>query len=113
MIGARTKKIYSDLQFSQVYAVVGNTDSCEGRGSDICLGYYEVQADAEREADGKGVMGTRAEVRPQKCLWIADDEVLIISYGASVKVVTANEVAEKQRALAKLSPRERQLLGLK
>ena len=45
------------------YEAYTNSDTTEGRGSHVTIGYFLREMDAQKAARGKGVMGTNGGVR--------------------------------------------------
>jgi hypothetical protein len=85
-----------------VFEAYTNSDTIEGRGSDVHIGYFTHPDDAHAAARGQGVMGGDAYVRP----------VAIKIYTTLQEFTGVKNEELRQRALEKLTPEEREALGL-
>jgi len=110
-----------------VYHVYSNSDLNEGRGSTILIGTFRSSELAKTFAKGKGVFGSDAEVSPTQAEVYAptkegvlfnpeslerfDWTVILKKVSLPAPVTIRTLEAERQEALAKLTLRERELLG--
>jgi hypothetical protein len=84
-----------------VYGVYANEDNVEGRGRDKLLAQFTNEAAADEYAKQKGPMGA------------SDGRVVPMIVAESVDEVGAVLAeAERRRILDRLTPRERQILGV-
>lgn len=86
------------------YHVITNSDLNEGRGRDVLLARFLDRPEAEKFAIGKGVFGTNADVKHKI-------EHIVI-YDTVEDYDKFYHEEEKRAALAKLTARERTILGL-
>jgi len=96
------------------YSVIGNTDTTEGRGRSYTMGIAETEKSAKTFAKGKGVMGSDAPVHNTNHLRVRFDEDNDMYAERLTDVITSVECEkrEKEEALAKLTDKEKELLGL-
>lgn len=85
------------------WAAITNSDTTEGRGSDVIIGYFKDKRDAINAAKGKGVMGSDAKVEDRTI-----DIKIFSSYNEFIDSLNDNI---KQRALSKLTVEEKRVLG--
>jgi len=103
-----------------LYFVISNEDTAEGRGAAKCIGAFEMWSQADEEAKGNGVHGANAEVRRQAALIIEVENARYCLDSATIHPIRnmspAEMEAHKQKiaqgALAKLTQEEREALGL-
>jgi len=108
------------LEHVTLYEVITNEDLCGGRGRSVSLGWYLHRFDAIERARGAGVFGSDAEVKSSEqwvmryraCSPNGSREVIHI-IGTEVSVTYVDPKVSRTRALAKLTPEEREVLGLK
>lgn len=95
------------------YEVMNNTDDIEGRGREFVAGVYSTRKEAERAAKGQYVMGSNCPVYERKgdLVKVSDDEYYLL--GAPVLTVFEDPAEIRRAALAKLSAKEKEVLGLK
>ncbi len=105
---SRTAKVTDET----IYVVTTNSDSTEGRGRDITIGRYFYRRAAEGAAKGAGVMGTDAKISHESAILVhLDSGVFLVGQEVNMLDETVEDrEAERQRALAKLTPRERELV---
>lgn len=84
-----------------IYMAMQNSDMTEGRGPMRPIALFWHKPDAEQAVIGKGVMGVGDGVVSEAVIYNSYEEFLNLT----------NE-EQRKRALAKLTPREKQLLGL-
>ena len=99
-----------------VFQVIANTDTTEGRGSNYTVGWFLTEGVAKSAARGKGPMGTDARVeREQKDVVIVEAGGVrkIFLLGPPVDASYEDPAEVRRRALAKLTPEEREALGVK
>jgi hypothetical protein len=89
----------------------GDVDQTEGRGGTRCVGWYLSRKDAENAVKNEGVMGTPGYVKSHQALAVRMDNGDFQYYKIEKLEVETVETA-RQRALAKLTPEEKKLLGL-
>ena len=103
-----------------VYKVTGDAD-CEGR-STYLVGYFIDSHVADVASKNKGAMGTQGRVEPKRCSvvtvlgpeghrGVSKPEHYILGEHIIIQYEDPAEV--RARALAKLSPEERKVLGIK
>lgn len=92
------------FKVNNIWGVYSNTDSMEGRGSDILVGYFTSYSDACLAAEGRGVMGTAAEIRKE--------DISISVYESYSEFEDLDTKKIKERALNKLTNQEKKALGL-
>lgn len=104
----------ADIHELTLYKVTTNSDTTEGRGATILIGWFIHEDVARKAARGQGVMGTDANVGPLRVkvaktpgkkgkMYLLGDEV-------STRYEDPAEV--RARALAKLTDEEKAALGL-
>lgn len=96
-----------------LYKVTANTDTTEGRGSTYVIGWFVDAGVAKKAAKGKGVMGTDSPVDPVACSVIRTDDGSVFLVGDEVQITYEDPKEVRERALAKLTPEERNALGIK
>jgi len=103
-----------------VYEVVTNSDLTEGRGHRVSLGFFLDEAVARRFAEGKGLMGSDAEiemrhetvVRVNGSFLRREGGSFILGEKISTEAVTRKELL-RQQALMKLTDDEREALEIR
>jgi len=103
------------------YEVISNTDLNEGRGASVVIGRYMDSCDAEAAAKGQGVFGSDAKVESKtKRAVIAPNNEKDGRYGSRTFLLGEEIYSDfinledlKKQALAKLSDKEKAVLGLK
>lgn len=88
-----------------LFLVVSNTDSAEGKGANI-YHYFLDRDDAEVFARQAGPMGSRVPVEKANC-WENNG-----TYFEVRKINVASKETLREKALAKLTPAERRVLGI-
>lgn len=96
--GAKKGTAYEGL----VWESYTNSDTTEGRGADVHIGYFTQKSDAQEAGKGRGVMGTPAPVRP----------VYLRVHGTLKEFMAFRDQDIRRRALDKLNHEERRVLGL-
>lgn len=86
------------------YGAYINSDTNEGRGPDVLVGYFTHAADAKRAVKGKDGWGRDGRVKP------VNETITICESYEDYEVLIAKNT--KERALNKLSPEEKKILGL-
>lgn len=99
-----------------LYKVIGNEDE-EGRGKAISLGYFMDEVSANRYAKGRGGFGSdaRVELTPGRLAFVQVTYLTgkVAYYLLGDEVTQARTKEEiKAEALKKLTPEERNALGL-
>ncbi len=93
-----------------LYKVEFNSDSTEGRGRAFYEWYIDEDT-AKRVAKGQYVMGTDCPVhRVAETVVIVGDKVWLL--GAPVGITWEDPQALRAKALSKLTPEERKILGV-
>lgn len=87
-----------------VYKATINSDSTEGRGYEVLVGYFTREEDARKAVKGQDTMGSDGRVT------LMDLSVEVYESYKEYENKKAKDL--KARALAKLTPQERVLLGL-
>lgn len=108
-----TPKKYLTGAVYTVFAVREENDKTEGRGGSSLVGYFHDRKDADTAAVGKGVFGNPGQVS-QIDVFSVDGGVTGYPFnmGEAVTIVEPGIAVERARILAKLSDRERRILGL-
>lgn len=91
-----------------VWTVKANSDTTEGRGSDIHVGYFKRKTDAIKAGVGRGVMGT--DLREPYS--IKQEKVRLIVYDNYTEFEEEETRSLRDRALSKLTYEEKKALGL-
>ena len=106
-------------EVTEIWAVVGNTDSNEGRGLPIDRMYCGTQDGALLMAQGRGVFGNPADVEKRRALLtniVCDGKPYYILLPGSAFVQLQNTDAAMRRRreelLSKMSAADRAVLGL-
>ena len=100
------------MKIYDVFEVVINSDSTEGRGRDyVCARFFNEPA-AKNFAKGRDVMGSDGKVQKGRVVAFTDSEEKFYPVGAEVSVFKSIEDKARTEALNKLTPAERKLLGL-
>lgn len=86
------------------FEVLTNSDTTEGRGIPVHVAYTFDEQTANEIAKGRGVMGTMADVKP------IDKTICILDSFDEFEEL--QNVEKREKALAKLTDEEKQLLGL-
>lgn len=99
----------------RVYRVVTNSDLNEGRGRDVTVGWFYNRDDAVTASVGVGVFGSDAKIEEHEkaVVWIDGDKDRMFLLGEKVIFVYEDPRVVRERALAKLTAKEREVLGLK
>jgi hypothetical protein len=92
------------FKVNNVWGVYSNTDLMEGRGSDILVGYFTNYSDARLASEGRGVMGTAAEIR--------QENISVSVFESYSEFEGLDTLKIKERALRKLTDQEKKALGL-
>lgn len=99
-----------------LFEVVGEADQTEGRGGSRVVGYTGSRHVAVEMSRGQGVMGCdgRVETRDGFILETSDGRNLFVLLRDlhEVKVLHEDPKVVRERALAKLTPEEREALGV-
>ena len=107
------KAVSAVVEERMVHEVVTNSDTTEGRGTRVSLGYFLDLTQANEAAHGKGVWGSDARVESgtRKVVIVDVDHVYLL--GEILLNKAALTAQARQRALDKLSAEDRQALGIK
>ena len=100
----------TQCEFITIWQVTGDKDQTEGRGGTYVVGYTKTEKEAQELARGKGVMGSDGEVHLKQA--IKFDHGAIYEIGERCDEQWA-KMERKAAALAKLTPEDREALGLK
>lgn len=96
---------------TKIFEVFANSDSTEGRGRTICIGIFTNRENAEARARGQGVMGTNADVKSSTAKVVHfSGEIYLLGRNVEKSFDPTEEL--RQRALSKLTPEEKKVLGL-
>ena len=110
------KTFTATIEDVTVYNVYANTDMTEGRGASVLSGTFLDGHAAKQWSQGRGVMGSPADVRGEaRRIVRLDGDVYILGPQVHLTIANAEEVARaafREKALAKLTPSERAALGL-
>ena len=87
-----------------VFEASHNSDTTEGRGHKVVIGYFRYGGDAEKAARGTDVMGNNGKVERV--------DLRFIEFDSFEEFQAQREAVERAQAIQKLKPLERQLLGL-
>jgi hypothetical protein len=97
------------------YRVEGDSD-CEGRGPRTRVGCFLHEDSARNAAQGKGAMGSMGYIIPCNGLVVTYEDStgaqVMFVLGEKIEQIYENPVEIRKRALAKLSAREIEILGL-
>lgn len=93
------------LELTDVYEASYNSDSTEGRGYGVHLGYFTHEKDAKKAVIGMGVMGTPGDVRKITTSFVV--------YDTFAEYETARAEDARASGLAKLTHAEKKALGIK
>ena len=101
-----------------VFEVVTNSDTTEGRGVDVTVGFFLKEQDARDASHGKGVMGLDADVKKTRAVVWEENGKTWCTPLRSVARVWPNNIARlcetvREQALRKLTDEEQEALGLK
>lgn len=91
-----------------VFEVRRELDTNEGRGGTVLVGHVFTEAEATLLAEGNGVYGGPGPIYKHHVVRFSDGAVYKLGERMDLDVERAKAVA---RALAKLTPEERRLLG--
>lgn len=104
------------IEEREIWNVIGNTDSTEGRGTPVHLGSFLAKVDAEAWAEGRGVMGSKAMLEKERVKMVNIHGALHVigrrAFASMGEAVAEQEADIRRSALAKLSAEERRVLGL-
>lgn len=92
------------LHVVDVYKATINSDSTEGRGYEVLVGYFTNEEDARKAVKGQDTMGSDGRVTLM--------DLCVEVYETYKEYQDGKKRDLKARALAKLTPQERVLLGL-
>jgi hypothetical protein len=95
-----------ELEGQPIFEVYGNSDTTEGRGSKVHIGYFTDEGVAHKAAKGQGVMGTEATVK------LVTAPTSPVVYETFAEYGQACKQQEYRAIMAKLSDREKEILGL-
>lgn len=102
------------IEMLDCHKVITNSDLTEGRGAPVSLGFFRNRLIAEAYAVDKGPMGTPAQIKLHRCLCVIANKGTWHRLGEEIRQEAPEDVKKvRERALAKLSPLEREALGLK
>lgn len=96
-----------------LYKVTTNTDLTEGRGGERLLGWFIDSAIATRAAKGNYVMGTDCPVERYTCEVVRTEDGKLYLLGKPIELEYEDPREVRARALSKLTPEERKVLGIK
>lgn len=96
-----------------LYRVSTNSELNEGRGREYTLGWFVDNAVAMKAAKGNYVMGTDCPIERKVVTIVRTDDGKVYILGDRVEFQYEDPREVRARALAKLSPEERQVLGIK
>ena len=96
-----------------LYRVRTNHDLTEGRGGEYTLGWFIDNAVAIKAAKGNYVMGSDCPVETRRELVVRTEDGKVFLLGERVEVKYEDPREVRARALSKLSPEEREVLGIK
>jgi hypothetical protein len=101
------------MEICDVFEVVINSDSIEGRGRDyVCARFFKEPA-AKNFAKGRDVMGSDGKVQKGRVVAVSTASgEKFYPIGSEVPVFTSVEDKARTEAMNKLTPTERKLLGL-
>ncbi len=103
--------VISDID---LYKATTNSDTTEGRGGTILIGYFVSKGVAEKAAKGRGVMGYDGQVDFVKCKVVTkNDTGESWTVGEKISILYEDPAEVRARALSKLTQEERAALGLK
>lgn len=114
--GYSTRRFEGYVTQMEVWEVRGDTEMNEGRGPMYTVGYFANYEHAVKA--GKGVCAMGTDARPERKVVDAvvfkdengEDKVGLIKEFITVHYEDPNEI--RQQALAKLTPKERKILGV-
>lgn len=105
-----------EINERELYNVVGNSDTSEGRGVSVDLGWFFNRMSARTFANGRGTMGSSATVKTETRKTV---QIGPVTYLLGPVVFASVEDAEHRQkesvrtaALAKLTDAEKLALGL-
>lgn len=105
------------LTFQTVFAVIGNTDTEEGRGQSFLASLHLSYTDAMEAARGRGTFGADATVKSIDGVTIQSKTDMYAVELQNLHKIQRYSNADIERirtaALEKLSPLEKEVLGLK
>lgn len=105
----------------KLFEVREEVDQTEGRGGTRVVGYALSQELADANAASKGVMGGPGHIREIEGFELSDEAGVVAGYILQPQVIKPEDILNttpkeaedaKRRALEKLTPYERKLLGL-
>lgn len=99
------------IEETWVHHVRTNSDLTEGRGAVVTLGVFADEAYAKEYAKGRGIMGTPADIKSEMHAVYSHGGKRYLQ-GAPLLEETDITCKLRAAALAKLTPTERELLGL-
>lgn len=99
----------------QLFEVIGNTDTTEGKGRRITLGWFVDEYAAKSFANGRGTMGYVAPIERSEKRCIIDEFGNIMIFGERVHKTDPAwlATAKREAILAKLTPEEIDFLDIK
>jgi len=98
-----------EVTTKNLFVVKTNSDTCEGRGSTVILGYFTDRGKAKSVARGRGVFGSDADVVLEAHRTVFTERGIFL-LGEQINCDVVEDVRE--RALAKLTKEEKDALGL-
>lgn len=96
-----------------LFRVTTNTDLTEGRGGERTLGWFIDNAIATRAAKGNYVMGTDCPIERKTCTVVRTEDGKLYLLGNPIEIEYEDPREVRARALSKLSPEERKVLGIR
>lgn len=101
------------MELMDVFEVVINSDSIEGRGRDYVCARFFKEHEAELFAKGRDVMGTDGKVQKGQVVAVSTSSgEKFYPVGSEVSVFLSTEHKARMEALNKLTIAERKLFGL-
>lgn len=92
-----------------IFKVTANSDDIEGRGSNLVVGYF---IDKDRAAEDCNRYQNSGRIIEESKRVVVCDNGQVYMLGEPVNMTTELDLIIKARALAKLSDRERKVLGI-
>ncbi len=114
-------------EFITIYAAVRNEDLTEGTGRRVDHSYYSTEENAELGAKGIDVMGSDGKIAARDAIVVNGKHVFLLDHrmpqdmGITLDLdiekkrgrQTSIDIKARKEALDKLTPHEKELLGLK